>query len=252
MFSWAQRITLYLDSDSPQTCLEILHCTPQLQELRLSFSSSSKSLPHLSNVLVLPRLRALSLNWAIGSKILEYLGAPVLQSFRTDMRQADQWSGLSNFAELVARSNCVLRELTLETCIMSNERPGIYNQWIKSAALQSLRVFNLHRLNSRDSSHFSKFLNLLTNNDPPLLPHLDSLRIRDCEFRVRLPPLVHMLTARRAGTLQSFYLSFKEDVDDWSFQYFTPGLLEEPHLADALVELKRLRAGGLRVDPFKR
>ncbi|KAJ7609953.1 hypothetical protein FB45DRAFT_1038416 [Roridomyces roridus] len=250
---------LYLSSQraSLETCVAILHCTPQLFKLRLSFVYSAPNglpppSPPITKRLVLWRLSTLSFQSALCSGILEHLTLPALQIFTTDMDDVGGHAQLLSFTQLVARSNCVLRALTLDMTFMTNEE-GIFNEWIQNGALQSLRVLTLQRPGPRDRSQFTEFLNLLVSNQPPLLPSLESLRVEGCDFHVRLPHLVRMLSARRAGNndlvaLQSFDLSFEEDGDDPAYSSGHIGVLEEPELEDALLELRRLREGGLRVD----
>ncbi|KAJ7609946.1 hypothetical protein FB45DRAFT_340649 [Roridomyces roridus] len=131
---WVQLKVLDLSSESAATCIAILHCAPHLEELQLSFDPETLNLlPPPTKMLVLPRLSTLSLQPALCFGILEYLTVPALQSFTTDVDDSGGRRQLLSFAQLVARSKCVVRELTLNMCFTANEECA-FNEWIQNGA----------------------------------------------------------------------------------------------------------------------
>ncbi|KAJ7609945.1 hypothetical protein FB45DRAFT_1122635 [Roridomyces roridus] len=228
---WGQLTTLHLSSDSAAPFLDT---APQLEELRLELQASFVSpLPSPSTPpLILFRLRTLSLENAFCCGILQHLTLPALENFATDFEE------------------CPLLNMRLD---MTYSGVDIFMELLLAVPLASLRELTLGRVRREDRGSAERLLGCLTSRNPPLLPCLESIRLEGCDFRLRLPPLVRMLTARRAGIdgvviLQSFYLSFDDDENDWDYRIARQGVVKEPKLKDALIELRRLREGGLCVE----
>ncbi|KAJ7609960.1 hypothetical protein FB45DRAFT_1010179 [Roridomyces roridus] len=258
---WGQLTTLHLSSESPISFLETVKWTPQLEELRLGLKQTLISpLPSPSTPpIVLPRLRTLSFENTFCCGILQHLTLPALEDFATDFEDWHtqlQHDDIGHLMHLFERSKCALRNLRLKLAYNS---VNIFMELLLTVPLAFLRELIIRRIPHVERGSVERLLDCLTSRNPPLLPCLESIRLEGCDVRIRLPPLVRMLTARRAGIdgvaiLQTFYLWFShndgddESDDDEFHRTAREGVLEEPELEPALLELRRLREGGLRVE----
>ncbi|KAJ7636229.1 hypothetical protein FB45DRAFT_864295 [Roridomyces roridus] len=265
---WAQLTTLILFCESPEKAVKIARCIPQVEDLSIVLVEPEQGLLSPPTApFVLSHLRTLSLGDASGCGILHHLTLPALENFRTNFKSDDDTQDprdhLDEMSQLLDRSQCRLRKLDLKMQL-SVDNVNILIQFMTMLPMASLRELTIQQMiyyhNYVQRGDIEGLLTNLTSRDKPLLPSLESLRLERCDFRVPLPPLVRMLSARRSGTggvaiLKSFYTSFAHaDFEEDLNRDARKGILEDPELKntllelkDALLELRRLREDGLCV-----
>ncbi|KAJ7644599.1 hypothetical protein FB45DRAFT_1053316 [Roridomyces roridus] len=208
------------------------------------YNAGSMPIPPSSSI-TLPRLRTVSLDpldRGITSEIIPYLTLPALDDFAF-WPSSDSVTDF--FADLVERSGCPLRQLTLMLYQTDAEE---LQTFLEEAPLDSIQDLNLLRPDGYMGA-LSNLFNLL--GDHSYLPGLQHLCIEDCAAYAELSPVVDMLDARLdceegETQLKSFKLSFAE----WGTGNEEREIPYQPDVDEAISRLEALRRrfAGLKFD----
>ncbi|KAK7026248.1 F-box domain-containing protein [Favolaschia claudopus] len=200
---WAQLTHLTLLGQSIAHGIEVLHQTPNLEELSLDLRHHSGEIAAAPTPVILHHVRKLSLPSEFRiSKFLHYFTLPALRSF--DIKQLSsppQDGDVAAVLALFRLSHCVVEsvvcggrfeDMALSTLAMTDmaSKVTLHANWFQST---------LSKL----------FVRIATN--PNFLPNLESLYLPDCETGIPFVEIADMLSARwynrgNAPRLKTFHL----------------------------------------------
>ncbi|KAJ7626980.1 hypothetical protein FB45DRAFT_920432 [Roridomyces roridus] len=228
---------------------EFLSALEQAQNLEVLGFTSCRRLSDIitSPARLLPRIHTLDLGPEGGHEIVPHLILPALNKLRL---QAIEPEYPAPIQELIARSGCTPTTLNLDV-----------HDWRDvqeiDELLLSVPTTRHLELNCDDTEPtLEDFTNLFdaiagSGDDAVYLPALTSFQINNCTTRIRLPPFVRMLAARRNGgesvaQLELFKVSFSQEARvSGSAQ---PEEAAHQKVEDLLAQLRDLRAGCLKLD----
>ncbi|KAJ7613185.1 hypothetical protein FB45DRAFT_1036709 [Roridomyces roridus] len=184
---WTQITKLALIGENVPGCMDILSWTPNLEDLRFQVS---QYFIYSRSPLTLPHLRRISLQSEDSNDLLNHLIVPALE--RLAIVGALSLTASCNVTGLVQRSGCAIH--TLELDLGKAGSLWLTNFFLDGTPWQSLRELIL--LNPSGPYELESLFHSMTSRIHRLLPSLECLIIKRCQFHVRLEPLVDMLAER--------------------------------------------------------